>query len=155
MKVSVFNNWKEKLNSLLKQERVNWLDIISLCREVCWSWSLGSRIILIIDGVWSQGLFWCSSCYYSVTQWYLILCNPIDRLLVLHNLPELAQTHVHWVSDVIQPTYPLSSPPSLAFNLSQHQSLFQWVGSSHQVAQVLELQLQHQSLQWIFRIDFL
>ena len=58
-----------------------------------------------------------------------------------------AQIHVHWVSDVIQPSHPLSSPLPPAFNISQHQGLFQWVSSSNQVAKVLELQLQHQSLQ--------
>ena len=73
---------------------------------------------------------------------------------VLHYLPELAQTHVLWVSDVIQPSHPLSPPSALALNLSQHQGLFQWVSSLHQVAKVLELQLQHQSSQWIFDIDF-
>ena len=59
------------------------------------------------------------------------------------------------LSDAIQPSPPLSSPSSPAFSLSQHQGLFQWVGSLHQVAKVLELQLQHQSFQWIFRTDFL
>ena len=73
---------------------------------------------------------------------------------VHHQLPELAQTHVHWVGDAIQPSHPLL-PPSPALSLSQHQGLFQWVGSSHQVAKVLELQLQRQSFQWIFRTDFL
>ena len=73
---------------------------------------------------------------------------------VLHYLPEFAQSHVHWVGDAVQPSYPLS-PPSPALNLSQHQSLSQWVGSSHQVAKGLELQLLHQSFQWIFRVDFL
>ena len=73
---------------------------------------------------------------------------------VLHYLPEFAQTHVHWVSDAIRPSHPLS-PSSPAFNLSQHQGLFQWVGSLHQVAKVLELQLQHLSFQWIFSTDFL
>ena len=63
---------------------------------------------------------------------------------VHHQLPELAQTRVHWVDDAIQPSHPLSSPSPLAFNLSQHQGLFQWVSSSHQVAKVLELQLEHQ-----------
>ena len=77
----------------------------------------------------------------------------MQGLPVLHNLWEFAQTHVHWVSDAIQPSHPLSSP-SPAFNLSQHQGLFQLVSSSYQVAKVLELQLQHQSFQWIFRIDF-
>ena len=79
---------------------------------------------------------------------------------VLHHLMELAQTHVHWVSDAIQPSHPLSSPSLPAFNLSQHQSLFQWVSSSHQVTKALELQLQHQSFQWYsglitFRMDWL
>ena len=87
------------------------------------------------------------------------LCNPMNcstpGFPVHHQFPELAQTHVHQVSDAIQPSHPLSflSPP--AFNLSQQQSLFKWVSSSHQVAKVLELQLQYQSFQWIFRTDFL
>ena len=71
---------------------------------------------------------------------------------VHHQLPELTQTHVHWVGDAIQPSHPLSSP-SLALNLFQHQGLFQWVGPLHQVAKGLELQ--HQSFQWIFSTDFL
>jgi len=59
--------------------------------------------------------------------------------------PKLAQSHVHRVGDALQPSHPLSAPSSPAFNLSQHQSLFQWVSSSHEVAEVLELQFQHQS----------
>ena len=66
------------------------------------------------------------------------LCNPIDcstpGFLVHHQLPELTQTHFHWVGDTIQPSHPLSSPSSPAFNLSQHQGLFKWVSSLHQVA---------------------
>ena len=62
---------------------------------------------------------------------------------------------MHWVGDAIQPSHPLSSPSPLAFNLSHHQGLFQWVRSLHQVAKVLEFQLQHQSFQWTFRTDFL
>ena len=81
------------------------------------------------------------------------LCNPMDcsmpSFLVYHQLSELAPNHVHWFSDGIQPSYPLSSPSLPVFNLSQHQGLFQWVSSSHQVAKVLESQLQHQSFQWI------
>ena len=69
-------------------------------------------------------------------------------LPVHHQLPEFTQTHVHWVSDAIQPSHPLSSPSPPAFNLSQHQGLFQWVSSSHQVAKVLEFQFQHQSKIW-------
>ena len=65
------------------------------------------------------------------------------------------QTHVHWVSDTIQPSHPLSSPSPPALNLSQNQGLFQWVSSSHQVTKVLEFQLQHQSFQWTLRTDFL
>ena len=95
----------------------------------------------------------------SVGQSCPILCDPMNcstpGLPVHHKLLELAQTHVHQVSDAIQPSHPLlsSSPP--AFDLSQHQGLFQWISSSHQVAKVLELKLQHQSFQWIFRTDLL
>ena len=77
---------------------------------------------------------------------------PVHYQLAEH---QLAQTHVHRVSDAIQPSHPLLSPSPPAFDLSQHQDLFQWVSSSHQMAKVLELQLQHQSFQWIFRVDFL
>ena len=79
---------------------------------------------------------------------------------VYHQLPELAQTQVHRVSEAIQPSHPPSSPSPPAFNLAQHQGLFQWVSSLHQVAKRLEFQLQHQSFQWIFglislRMDWL
>ena len=69
--------------------------------------------------------------------------------------PSLSQTHVHWVGDATQPSHPLLSPSPPAFSLSQHQGLFQWVSSSHQVARVLELQLQHQFFRQIVRVDFL
>ena len=69
----------------------------------------------------------------------------------LSQTPEFTQTHVHWVGDAIQPSHPLSSPSSLARNLSQPQGLFQWVSSSHQVAKVLKFQLQRQSFQWYLR----
>ena len=95
--------------------------------------------------------------FNSVTQSCPTLCNPTDcstpGFPVHHPLLELAQTHVHRVGDAIEPSHPLLSPSPPAFNLSQHQGLFQWVSSSHQVAKVLELQ--HQSFQWVFRIDFL
>ena len=74
---------------------------------------------------------------------------------VHHQLPEFTQTHVHWVSDVIQPSHPLLSSCPPAFYLFQHQGLFQWVSSSHLVTKVLEFQLQHQSYQWIFGTDLL
>ena len=96
--------------------------------------------------------------FSSVAQSCLTLWDPIDcsmpGLPVRHQLPEFTQTHVHWVCDAIQPSHPLLSP-SPAFNLSQHQGLFKWVSSSHQVAKVLELQLKQQSFQWTFRTDFL
>ena len=86
------------------------------------------------------------------------LCSPMDcstpGFPILHCLPEFAQVHIHWVINAIQPSQPLSPPSPPAFNLSQPQGLFQWVGSSHQVAKVLELQLQHQSFQWIFKVVF-
>ena len=66
--------------------------------------------------------------------------------------PGVIQTHVHWVSDAIQSPYPLLSPSPSTFNLSQHQDLFKWVSSSHEVAKVFEFQLQHLSFQWIFNI---
>ena len=69
--------------------------------------------------------------------------------------PDFTQTHVHWVGVAIQPSHPLSSSSPPALNLFHHQGLFKWVSSSHQVAKVLEFQLQHQSFQWIFRTDFL
>ena len=96
--------------------------------------------------------------FSSVAQSCPTLCDPMNRstpdLPVQHQLPEFTQTHIHWVSDAIQPSYPLSSP-SPALNPSQHLGLFKWVSSSHQGAKVLEFQLQHQSFQWIFRTDFL
>ena len=86
-------------------------------------------------------------CHCIVDQSCLTLCNPMDYSApgfpVLHYSPEFAQTHVHWVSDTIQPSHSLSPPSPPALNLFQHQGLFQWVGSWHQVAKVLELQEVH------------
>ena len=97
--------------------------------------------------------------FSPITQSCPTLCKPVDcsmpRLLVHHQFPEFTQTHVHWVSDAVQPSHPLLSPSPSAFNFSQHQGLFKWVSTLHQVAKVLEFQLQHQSFQWIFRTDFL
>ena len=75
-------------------------------------------------------------------------------LQIQHQLLEFTQTHVHWVGDAIWPSHPLSSPSLPTFNLSQHQGIFKSVRSSHQVAKVLEFQLQHQSFQWIFKTEF-
>ena len=83
--------------------------------------------------------------FCSVTQSCLTLRDPMNRstpgLPVHHQLLEFTQTHIHQVSDAIQPSHPLLSPSPPAPNPSQHQSLFQWVNSSHQVAKVLEFQL--------------
>ena len=94
----------------------------------------------------NQGMHCCC----SVTQSCPMNCST-PGFPVFHYRLEFAQTHVHWVNDAIQPSHPLL-PPSFAFNLSQHQGLFQRVGSSHQVAKVLELQPQHQSFQRILRL---
>ena len=87
---------------------------------------------------------WTSQ-FSSVTQSCLTLGDPMNRrtpgLPVHHQLPEFTQTHIHRVSDVIQPSHPLSYPSPPDPNPSQHQSLFQWVSSSHEVAKVLEFQL--------------
>ena len=110
---------------------------------ICW-WTLGLPSYLQFS---------------SVNQSCPTPCKPMDYstlgLPVHHQLPEFTQTHVYRGDDVIQPSHPLSWPCPLTFNLSQHQGLFKWVSSLHQVAKVLEFQLQHQSFQWIFRTDFL
>ena len=103
-------------------------------------------------------LLWRSVQFSSVAQLCPTLCDPMNcsmpGLPVHHQLQEITQPHVHWASEVIQPSHPLSSP-SPAFNLSQHQGLFKWVHSLHQVAKVLEFQLQHYSLQRYPRADLL
>ena len=108
-------------------------------------------VLFVLDVVYGISQF--SHSVMSDSSW------PMDCRMpgfpVHHHLPELAQTHVHQVDNAIQPSHPLSFPSPCFFILSQHQGLLQWVNSSHQVAKVLELQLQHQSFQWIFRTDFL
>ena len=104
-----------------------------------------------------QAETWLSSSSFlivlsSVAQSCPTLCDPMNRstpgLPVHHRLPEFTQIRVHWVGDAIKPSHPLSSPSPPAPNPSQCQDLFQWVNSSHEVAKVLEFQLQHQSFQW-------
>ena len=111
--------------------------------------------------VFSESIWTAITRYYRVGGWAVqfssvaqmcpTLCELMDLSMpgfsVHHQLPEFTQTHVHWVGDAIQPSHPLLSPSPPAFNLSQHQGLFQWVCSSHQGAKVLEFQLQHQSFQ--------
>ena len=105
--------------------------------------------------------------FSSVAQSCPTLCDPMNSsipdLPVHHQLLEFTQTHIHWVSDAIQPSHPLLSPSPPAPNPSKHQGLFQWANTFHEVAIVLEFQPQHQSFQWIsrtgllwiFKIDFL
>ena len=137
------------------------LDFLSVC--------LGLTLSIVtifpqfmVGGVWGRGgnRFLLSSVQFSsATQSGPNLCGPMDcsmpGLPVHHQLLEFAQTHVHCVGDAIQPSHPLLSPSPPALNLSQHQGLFQWVSSSHQVAKVLELLLQHQSFQRTPRADLL
>ena len=107
--------------------RMDWLDLLAV---------QGTLTSLLHYHSSKASVLWCST--FFVVQ-----------------LSQCAQTHVHWVSDVILSSHSLSSPSPPTFNLSQHQDLFKWVSSLHQVAKVLEFQLQHQSFQWIFRTDFL
>ena len=83
----------------------------------------------------------------SHVQLFTIPWTAARQASLFHHLPEFA-----WINDAIQPSHPLS-PLSPALNLSHHQGLFQWVDFSHQMAKILELQFQHQSFQWIFRVD--
>ena len=111
---------------------------------ICISYDL---VLLLLDITLKK----ISHQFSSVAQSCLTLCNPMNHsmagLPVHHKLPECTQTHAHQVSDAIQPSHPLSSPSPPASNLSQHQGHFQCVNSSHEVAKVLEFQLQHQSFQ--------
>ena len=107
----------------------------------------------------SDLVFMCSVQFSSVSQLCLALCDPMNSstpgLPVHHQLLEFTQTHVHRVGDAIQPSHPLPSPSPPAPNPSQHRGLFQRVNSSHEVAKVLEFQLQHQSFQWTPRTELL
>ena len=101
----------------------------------------------ILDGAPIMALYFCHVQFSSVAQSCLTLCDPMNRstpgLPVHHWLPEFIQTHVHQFGDAIQPSHPLSSPSPPAHNPSQHQGLYQWVNSLHEVAKVLDFQLQH------------
>ena len=118
---------------------------------------MGISTYIIGSGTWLRNCLWVQ--FSSVAQSCPTLCNHMDcnmsGLPVHHQLPELAQTHVHRLGDAIQLFHPLSSPSLPTFNLSKHQGLFQWVSSSHQVAKVVEFQFQHQSFQWIFRTGWI
>ena len=99
----------------------------------------------IFHKMWFYGLIRSDQSLSCVWLCYPMNCSTPD-LPVHHQLPEFTETHVHWVSDAIQPSHPLSSPSPLAPSPSQHQSIFQWVSSSHEEAKVLEFQLSHQTV---------
>ena len=120
-------------------------------------------LVALLNSIF-QGMYIiiCVYMYISVQFSCSVMFDPLQPrdcstpgFPVHHQLPEFTQTHVHRIGDAIQPSHPLLSPSPPALNLSQHQGLFKWVSSSHQVARVLEFQLQHQSFQWIFRTDFI
>ena len=114
---------------------------------------------------WKVGLHSFLPPTLSKYNWHMLFLHPVmsdslqppecnmPGLPVCHHLLEFAQVHVHCISDAIQPSHPLT--PSSALNLSEHQGPLQWLGSSHQLTKLPELRLQHQSFQWIFRVDFL
>ena len=97
--------------------------------------------------------------FCSVARSCLTFCSSMNSSMqgspAHHQLLESTETHVYHVGDSIQPSHPLLSPSPLTFNLSQQQGLLQWVSSLHQVATLLEFQLQRQYFQWVFRTDFL
>ena len=134
-----------------------------------WSWGLNpsllipGSVVFLLQKLQYLSFFvflqFSSVQFSSFAQSCPTLCNPMNRstpgLPVHHQLPEFTQTHVHRVGDAIQPSHPLLSPSPPAPDPSQHQSLFQWVNSSHEVAKVLEFQLWHQSFQRNSRTDLL
>ena len=139
-----------------------------------WSWVVYTKIAIetATQGTWQAWIYMHQTITFLIPPYYSVLlfssvqslscvrlCDPMHGstpdLPVHHQLLESTQTHVHWVGDAIQPPHPLLSPSPPAANPSQHQSLFQWVSSLHQVAKVLEFQLQHQSFQWTPRTDLL
>ena len=126
-------------------------------RKMAWYWWMHFFIHEKFHYVWEAalGVRYIS----SVAQSCPTLCDmdcSTPGLPVHHQLPEFTQTHVHWVGDAIQPTISSSVVPfSSRLNLSQHQGLYKWVGSSHQVAKVLEFQLQHKSFQRTPKTDLL
>ena len=118
-------SWRQKFR---RSFRIFLLQILSWEYRVCWA----ALHHLLVEAGSMTSLFLCVQWLSQV--WF---CDSVDCSIpgfsVLHYLPEFAQTHVHWVGDVIQPSHPLSPPSPPDFNLSQHQDLYQWVGFLHQV----------------------
>ena len=140
---------------LLLNTEVRWISKGVSLPSVFELWDLLQEFLLEINH-WQ---YTAVTQFSSVAQSCPTLCDPMDcsmpGFLVLHQLPELDQTNVHRFGDAIKPSHPLSSPSPPTFNLSQHQGLFQWVSSLHQMAKVLDFPLYHQNIQWVFRADFL
>ena len=117
--------------------------MIMIRRRVFGFWIMKTSQIMFspIISYFNERLPW-GCCCCSVANSCPTICNPINCSMpgfpVHHQPPKFAKTHVHWVSDFIQLSHPLSSPSPPTFSLSQHQGLFQWVSSLHQVAKVLE-----------------
>ena len=152
-KPHIRNTWCQFVPLLMFSAFITWL-----------SWWLlaffSIKLVFLLEinkALWGDNLrlFTYPLCCHSVTKSCPALCNPMDCSIpgfpALHYLLEFVQIHVPWVGNTIQPSHPPLPFSPFAFNHSQHQGLFQWVGSSHQVAKVLELQ--HQSFQWIFRTE--
>ena len=150
------------------------LDAVKLIHPffICWAqslshvWLFATLQTVACQAPLSKGFFrqqfwsgFSSVLFSSVAQSCPTLCDPMNRstpgLPVHYQFPEFTQTHVHQVGDTIQSSHPRSPPSPPAPNPSQHLGLFQWVNSSHEVAKVLEFQLQHQSFQWTPRSDLL
>jgi len=139
---------------LIWQLQCQALDHYAICLPTL-SYTKVSVTVVHVLAVFSGCLTVCCCCSVTKSYWTLQphgLSTP--DFPFLHYFPEFAQTHVSWVHDAIPQSHPLLPASPLTLNISQHQGLFQWVGSSHQMAKVLELQLQHPSFQWIFRVDF-
>ena len=155
------------------RQRMRWLDSItdsmdmSLSKLHTWWWS-GRPGVLCFIGSQRLGHDWATELNWTPVTAFIIvvqgslcptLCDTMDcskpGFLVLDHLLELAETHVCWVGDAIQPSHLLASPSPPAFYLFQHQGPLQWVTSSYQVAKLLEFLLQHQSFQYLFRVDLL
>ena len=138
------------LQGIFPTQELNWG--LLHCRQIPYQLSYQGRCWFYKDYI---KCYWFLSCYYPISQSCPALCNRMSGFLVLYYQPEFSLTHGHWVDDATQPSHPLSPPSPPALNFSQHQGLLQWVSFLHQVVKVLELQLQHQSFQGIFRTDFL
>ena len=149
---TVWANREAKYTEIPQQRPRLYTFKLKYIQELLEDWH--SKVEIMIFDVKVMSVQFC-----SVTQSCPTLCDPMDfsrpGFPVHHQFLEIAQTHVHWDSDAIRPSHPVSPPSPPAYNMSQHQGLFQWVSSSHQVAKILEFQLQHQSFQWMFRTDLL